>query len=75
MVLLLAVSPLSALGVVLPDVVPLSPEPKAYWMASRVDASPPRVSAALPAGLGVVAAPVWPVALVLAVWVVAKLHS
>jgi hypothetical protein len=70
-----AVSPPSVLGVTLLDVEPLSPEPKAYWMASRADVSPPPVSAALPAGLDVAVAPVWPAALVLAVWVVAKPHS
>jgi len=74
-VLLPAVSPLPMLGVTLPDAAPLSPEPKAYWMASRAAVSPPRVSAALPSGLDVAAAPVWPAALVLAVWVVAKPHS
>ena len=75
MVLLPAVSLLPVLGVTLKDVAPLSPEPKAYWMASRADVSPPPVSAALPAGLDVAVAPVWPAALALAVWVVAKPHS
>ena len=70
-----AVSPLPMRGVTLPDAAPLSPEPKAYWMASRADVSPPRVFAALLAGLDVAAVPVWLAALVLAVWVVAKPHS
>jgi len=74
-VLLPAVSPLQAFGVTLTDAAPLSPEPKAYWMASRADVSPPPVSAVLPAGLDVAPASVWPAALVLAVWVVAKPHS
>ena len=74
MVLLPAVSPLQVLGVTLPDAAPLSPEPKVYWMASRADVFPPRVSAALPAGLAVAAVPVWPAALVSAVWAVAKPH-
>ena len=75
MVLLPAVSPLPVLGVTLPDAAPLSPAPKVYWMASRADVSPPPVSAALPVGLDVAAATVWPAALALAVWVVAKPHS
>lgn len=74
-ILLPAVSPLPALAVTLPDAVPLSPELKACWVASRADVSPPRVPAALPAGLDVAAVPVWPAALTLAVWVVAKPHS
>ena len=65
--LLPAVSPLPVLGVTLPDAAPLSPEPKVYWMASRADVFPPRVSAALSVGLDAAAAPVWPAALVLVV--------
>ena len=75
MVLLPAVSPLPVLGVTLPDAVPLSPEPKAYWVAFRVAVSPLRVSVAPPAGLAVGVPPVWPAALVPAVWVAAKAHS
>jgi hypothetical protein len=72
--LLLVVSPLAVFGVTLPDAVPLLPEPKAYWVASRAAVSPPRESSALPAGLDVVAVSVWPAALVPVVWVVAKPH-
>jgi hypothetical protein len=49
---------LSALGVALGDVEPLSPGPTVYSLVPRADVSPPLAGAARPAGLDVAAAPV-----------------
>jgi hypothetical protein len=66
---------LPALGVTLQDAEPLAPVLTVYSMGSRADVSPPLVCAVMPAGSDVAAAPVWPVALGLAVWGVAKSRS
>jgi hypothetical protein len=50
-----------ALGVVLRDAEPLSPVLTGYSPVPRVAVSPLLVGAAMPVGLDVAAAPVWPV--------------